>query len=231
MHRIKLQAACVVGVLLTTVSSAQVGSAVTTPGSRSFGQDSVKKSAQQSMQSGLHQRALEAGGKLREIREPNEQDLAADLPTMIGKSKEIVLGHILRTRAILAADGESVVTEYDVIVLRSWRGHRAEGSLLQIAVPVGSYRFRDGVQAESGVTGFSELMDGGRYMFFLGAGGVQANPGDSAAKLVGDGVQGALLLDDGKVRPVLVHDGFWGQQQPMDVTALLAQLQSMQKAQ
>jgi hypothetical protein len=230
MNQIKLQASCAVWVLLATVSAAQVGTAGTTLGNHTPGQDLVKKPAQQSMQSGLHQRAAQAGGKLREVREPNEQDLAADLPTMMGKSKEIVLGHVLRTRAVLAADGESVVTEYDVIVLRSWRGRRAEGSLLQIAVPAGIYRFRDGVQAESGVTGFSGLLDGGRYLFFLGAGGVQANPGD-ASELVGDGVQGALLLDDGRVRPALVRNGFWGQQQPKDVEAVLAQLQSMPKAQ
>lgn len=229
MNSAGFSVSCTVLLLLGSVSIAQTGLPAAGRGNQPTSQVAFDAMAQHPLASALHMRALNAGGKLKEVREQNTQDLAANLPSLMAKSEQIVLGHVLRRQAIVTQNGDSVSTEYDVLVLLSLKGNQNLGSIIRIVVPAGSYRFTDGVQAESQVKGFSGLLDGGRYAFFLHAVEKGSNLPPNAFRLAGDGVQGALLLDDRTVRPALNSGNIWNQIQPQTVQELLAQLEAVQQ--
>jgi hypothetical protein len=207
--------------VVATVSGAQVGQSASRKQGGLVGQPAIAPAIQHPLESSLHQRAMDAGGTWKDSRELDPRGLASDLAALAAKSEEIVLGHVVRARGLLDPTGESVVTEYDVLVLRSWKGRYKGGSIMKVAVPAGSYRFRDAVRAQSLVKGFSGLVDGGRYVFFLVTAGGQLVPDDSALALAGEGIQGAFLLQDEKVSSVYQQDaGYYKRDVPGYFTEL-----------
>jgi hypothetical protein len=171
----------------------------------------------------LHQRAVAAGGKLTETHEANVADLAADLPSLTARSDEVLLVHLLTSHGGVSAAGDRVQSHYDVQVLRSWKGPHIAGDVITFFVPAGGFLFHDGIQAERSVRSFSALFDGGRYVLFLRSSAV-AGQSDPSLWLVGDGVQGAFLLTEEKVRPVYQQGPLWQNYNQRAVSALLTEL-------
>jgi hypothetical protein len=171
----------------------------------------------------LHERAAAAGGKLRETRDTNIADLASDLPSLITRSDEVLLVHLLTSYGGLSAAGDKVQSHYDVQVLRSWKGPHSAGDVVTFFVPAGGFVFHDGTKAERSVRGFAPMLNGGRYVLFLRS---STAAGQSAPSLwlAGDGVQGALLLAEEKVRPVYEKGSLWQNYHGRAVSALLTEL-------
>jgi hypothetical protein len=172
----------------------------------------------------LHQRAVAAGGKLVVVRDANPSDLAQDLPSLVTRSDEVVLVHLLTSYGGLSADGNNVQSHYDVQVIQSWKGSHVAGDVLTVSVPAGGLLFPDGVRAEIRVNSFLPLRSGGRYLLFLHASSTDATAAAPGVWLVGDGVQGVFLLHEQKVHPAFAQGALWKAYGGHDVAAFLADL-------
>jgi hypothetical protein len=175
------------------------------------------------LDSPLHQRAVAAGGKLEVARNANPSDLAQDLPSLVSRSDEVVLVHLLTSYGGLSADGSNVQSHYDVLVIQSWKGTHLAGDVLAVFVPAGGLLFPDGARAETRVNSFLPLRSGGRYLMFLHGSSSNAATAPSLW-LVGDGVQGAFLLHEQKVHPAYAQGALWKAFGGHDVAAFLAEL-------
>jgi hypothetical protein len=166
------------------------------------------------------------GGKLIEARDADSADLAGDLPSLAMRSDEVLLVHSLITYGGVSATGDSVQTQYDVQVLRSWKGTHKAGDVVRVSVLAGGLLFPDGTQAAMRVNGFSRLRDGGRYVLFLHS---APEEGQSTPNflLVGGGVQGAFLLNDEKVLPVYQKGDLAKAYDKQDVPKFLAELDAL----
>jgi hypothetical protein len=189
-------------------------------------QGSPKAGQQGQLGSALHQRAMASGGKLSEAKDADSADLAGDLPSLAARSDEVLLVHSLTAYGGVSTSGDGVQTQYDVQILRSWKGTHKAGDVVRVSVSAGGLLFPDGVQAGMRVNGFSRLRDGGRYILFLhsSTAGGQSSP---TFTLVGSGVQGAFLLDNEKVMPVYGLGALSKAYSKYDVSAFLAELNGL----
>jgi len=147
----------------------------------------------------LHQKAMAAGGRLVEYYHPNASSLAGDLPALAQLSDQILLVHVLKIYIRLNVPGNIVCIEYEMQVLRSWKGASAPGDLVRVRIPAGSYSFPDGVQVLKVAKGLAPPRDGERHVVFLHKSSlIGENP---SFELAGGGVQGAFLLADAKSPP------------------------------
>jgi hypothetical protein len=175
------------------------------------------------LDSALHQHAVAAGGKLVVARDANPSDLAQDLPSLVTRSDEVVLVHLLTSYGGISPDGNNVQSHYDVQVLQSWKGPHVAGDVLTVSVPAGGLLFPDGAQAETRVNSFLPLRSGGRYLLFLHASSSNATAAPGLW-LVGDGVQGAFLLHEEKVHPAYARGALWKSYGDHNLAAFLAEL-------
>jgi hypothetical protein len=178
------------------------------------------------LDSPLYQRAAAAGGKLIETRDADPSDLSEDLPSIFARSDEVLIVHLFTRYSGLSDSGDSVLAHYDVQVLRSWKGQHAVGEIVTMWVPVGGLLLPNGVQAVTSVSGFSGLQLGGRYLLFLhsSSSNAQTKP---QLWLVGDGVQGAFMLQEEIVRPAYERGALWKAYNRRTVPALLEELDSL----
>ena len=198
----------------------QTGTVPTAPGTRSA---AVIASRQSRLDSPLHQAALSAGGKLVQERNANFSALSQNLPSLMERSEEVVLAHVLTSSGGISTAGDSVQSHYDVQILRSWKGQRLAGDVVTVYVPAGGLPFADRTSVETRVRGFSALVNGGRYVLFLQAFSA-GDPGTASFQLVGDGVQGAFRLSEEKVQPLYQQGPLWRAYSHQTVSAFLAQL-------
>jgi hypothetical protein len=187
---------------------------------------SASASRQALLDSSLHQHAIAAGGKLVVARDANPSDLAQDLTSLVTRSDDVVLVHLLTSYGGLSADGSNVQSHYDVQVLQSWKGSHVAGDVLTVSVPAGGLLFPDGARAETRVNSFLPLRSGGRYLMFLHASSSNATPATPGLWLVGGGVQGAFLLHEQKVHPAYAQGALWKAYGGHDIAAFLAELDS-----
>jgi len=180
---------------------------------------------QRLLQTTLHQRVVAAGGKLDEVRDAQVDDLAGDLPSLMTRSNEILLVHLLTTYGGVSPSGNSVLTHYEAQILQSWKGAHRAGDVVTVWVPAGGLVFPDGTQASRRVRGLSGLRSGGRYVLFLRSSSKSNNSQNIPGFwLVGDGVQGAFLLDEEKVRAAYTQGALWEAYNQSDVSGFLDKL-------
>jgi hypothetical protein len=183
----------------------------------------LEAARQGQLDTALHQRVSAAGGKLVETQDAKTSNLSKDLPSLISRSDEVVLAHVLTSYGGVSLSGDRVQSHYDVQVLRTWKGPHAAGDVIRFFVPAGGLPFSDGSQAERRVHGFASLRNGGRYVLFLRstAGDGQSAPG---LWLAGDGVQGAFLLSEERVQPAYRQGPLWRTYNQQAVPEFLTEL-------
>jgi hypothetical protein len=225
----RIPVTCIVIALVVTPLNSQVQ----TPGHRSAIQSNPKEGRQKQLGSILHQRSQAAGGKLQEVLDADSADLAEDLPSLVTRSDEVLLVHIVITYGGVSTSGDSVQTQYDVQVLRSFKGVHTAGDTVRISVPLGGLLFSDGIQASKTVNSFLGLKNGGRYVLFLCSKCSPSEDGQSIPTfgLVGGGVQGAFMLDNEKVIPVYGLGALSKAYDKHEVSAFLAELSGLIPAQ
>jgi hypothetical protein len=224
----RLSAMLIEVIVLVAIAGFAAGAQKPGTAQRVSAQGVIAAAQQSELNSVLHQRAVAAGGKLEEVRDADAAKFAADLPSLVSRSKEILLVHDVTNCGGLSAAGDKVLAHIDVEVLKSWKGPHKAGDLVTFWVPAGGLVFRDRTQAGRRVKSFSGFRDGGRYVLFLYS-TISSENGQSSPSLwlVGDGVQGAFLVDEEKVYPVYEQGAVWKTYNQQAVPEFLAELDGL----
>ena len=90
----------------------------------------------------------------------------------------IVIGRIQSNRSWLTADGETIVTDYRIVVERVLKGNA--GSLITVSIPGGRVSFENGTRATL-VSTMRAPLNGERYLLFLRPSWFPASPQQTKA--------------------------------------------------
>jgi hypothetical protein len=148
----------------------------------------------------LCQQVRAAGHSEDDVRDVDPSTLEKDLPSLMQKSDEVVLGGAFTASLkTLSPSGTDVVQYFDVRVLRSWKGSHQVGDLLTFGVPWGGVSCRLPGKGGSGLgfftlTGGSDwlgIASGGPFILFLRySQGKEAQTISGLRLTGGDGLQG-----------------------------------------
>lgn len=112
-----------------------------------------------------------------------------NLETLIKSSAAVVIGIPERSKGRLDANGEMIVTQFDVRVKETIKGTHAEDSVVKVALLGGKVDFEDGTSAELRTLDFEPMLEGKKYLLFL-----YANRNGSDVYLLTGGPQGLFEL-------------------------------------
>jgi hypothetical protein len=127
--------------------------------------------------------------------DPHPDWLTFDLEMLTQKSVAVVVGIPVDNRCILTPDGQSITTDYDVVVQEVLKGDIQVGSTIKVALPGGKVKFLDGTTAEVKTPGVEGMVHGWKYALYLSEYRVKPGVYDLTA-----GPQGMIELpDDGKM--------------------------------
>lgn len=146
----------------------------------------------------LHDRAKQSGGKLVEKFKADRSSAYPNLEELAKRSTAIIIGHAIANRAHLTTDGNSVTTDFSILVQEVVKGNLRPGSVAVVSLPGGGHRFDDGVTAFLYAANYKRAQNGKAYAFFLDKKGAVSR----GWQLTG-GIQGQFELDSdsGKVTP------------------------------
>lgn len=91
-----------------------------------------------------------------------------DIETLTKNSAIVVVG--LPTKKVgshLTRSGQSIVTEYEVLVKETMKGAISQGSTINVLLPGGRVEFEDGTSAELRTPTFEHMRVNGTYTLFL----------------------------------------------------------------
>ncbi|MGO9270285.1 MAG: hypothetical protein ACLQOO_08550 [Terriglobia bacterium] len=178
----------------------------------------------------LRQRAIAAGGELRDVHKANPANLAGDLPSLMQKSDEVLIVHILGNSCQVSPSGEDPITVYEGEVLRKYKGYTV-GDRIAFSVPVGGVEFDPKTRASTAVEGFRPMLNGERYLLFLHFARGDERKLAAGLRLTGDGVQGAFKLEEEKVYAAYHEDSLWRKYRGVGVPQFLNDVESLAAAQ
>lgn len=138
----------------------------------------------------LHDRAQQNGGRLVEKFKADRSSAFPNLEELARRSNAIVVGRALTNRARLTSDGDSITTDFSIVVQESIKGALRLGSVVVVSLPGGAHRFEDGVTAFLYAANYRPARNGRSYVFFLDRHG----PVSRGWVLTG-GIQGQFEMD------------------------------------
>jgi hypothetical protein len=180
-------------------------------------------------ESSLRQRAVEAGGRLYEVRDATPQKLFGTVASLMEASDEVLLVHVDRNASQLSPQGDHPITFYVGTVLRKWKG--SSSGAVTFAVPAGTIVFDPSTRAAASIRGFRTIENGLRYLVFLKFSNTEERGLTPALRLTGDAVQGAYALEGEKISPVYHLDPIGQKYRGSSARTLLDQLDLLSDSQ
>src|SRR2546427_2071838 len=92
----------------------------------------------------LNERAKGAGGKLLWRYSPNRGVIYSSVEELAKQSDIIIIGRTISHRSHLRPDGKFITKDFSVRVLEVFKGEIAMGTLIDVSLPGGAYKFPDG---------------------------------------------------------------------------------------
>jgi hypothetical protein len=106
-----------------------------------------------------------------------------DLESLTSHSSVVIMGTPQASSSSLTANGERIITEYEVKVSRIFKGQLQENGLIRLIVPGGKVIFEDGTSAEILTPDLGPITKNRTYIFFMHP----SRDGADALKLTGGG--------------------------------------------
>ena len=159
------------------------------------------KEAKQVSKETLNEQARKNKGTFLWRYVPQRMTVYRSLDDLARDSDIVIVGRTIGHRSRLRADGKFITKDFSVRVQEVLKGEVANGSLIEISLPGGAYKFPDGTVAFVMLSRYKQAEDLRTYVFFLKKKGslYKGHPPVSETQAVFD-------LTGGKVQPADLVD-------------------------
>jgi hypothetical protein len=185
----KFSALIIFSLAVVTLLSALYFMPVTSSKSQNQNDRDEQKKMTEAIQRGGYREAARVKGHYVGTVDPYWDWANFGLESLTKSSAAVVIGIPERSRGRLEANGETIVTEFDVRVKETIKGIQAENSIVKVALLGGRVDFEDGTSAELRTRDFEPMLEGRTYLLFL-----YADTNGSDVYLLTGGPQGLFEL-------------------------------------